>query len=203
MSRIRYYQSQGEPVLVEDFNRPAFEDGDSPVPELRATTDAVMPDEKWERMGPHFPLTDRELARLRIFIDSNAEALAGADAATEKRGEPDWHVEFHSPAIAMMLPDLKRQRALARVLQAAAFDAHQRGDDAEALRRVRQMLFLSRAVYRQPFLIGNLVGVGIAAMACDTFREIAPDLRIGTAGNAATTKPAGHPASPQQVRELI
>ena len=94
-----------------------------------------------------------------------------------------------------LLPDLSEQRALANLLQYDALLAHVDGDDARALGRVRQLLRLSRAVERHPTLIGHLVALGIADIACSLVADLAPDLRIGDGG-------AGD-ASESEVREVI
>jgi len=70
------------------------------------------------------------------------------------------------------------------------------GDDAESLRRVRQILFVARANYQQSGLIGHLIADGISATASGVVHEVSPDLSVGPAGSA-------RPASTQQVRDLI
>jgi hypothetical protein len=64
--------------------------------------------------------------------------------------------------------------------------AHQRGDNATAFRRIEQLLFISRSVARQPFVIGQLVALGISAMAHEAIDDMASDLRIGSESGSAS-----------------
>src|SRR5215210_2224000 len=92
--------------------------------------------------------------------------------------------------ILVKLPDLNPQRRLARLLNVAAMVAHHDGDDAEALRRVREMLFVSRAVDREPTLVSHLVALGISAMAAERLGEIAPELRVSSEGQTGHDRAA-------------
>jgi hypothetical protein len=97
----------------------------------------------------------------------------------------------------VLMPELNTQRNLARLLRAAALDAHRRGDDAEAAERVHQILFQAHALYAHPSLIAHLVALGIQNLGAATAREIAPDLEIGRATD-------GHrAATPEQIRQLV
>jgi hypothetical protein len=64
---------------------------------------------------------------------------------------------------------------------------------------VREVLFISRAVDRQPTLVSHLVSLGISAMAAERLSQIAPELRLATEGGAGD----GKAATPEQVRDLI
>jgi hypothetical protein len=75
----------------------------------------------------------------------------------------------------------------------AAVLAHHRGDDAEALRRVGQMLLVGRALDHQPFLTHHLTATACDAVSTMTVADVAPDLEVSTAGGATEA----------QVRALI
>jgi len=204
IAAVQRLQQAGEPVLMDDFNHAATNDPNNPVPEWRAAAAALdlvstgNPLYRPDVGEVEFPLTDRELAMLRNVVGANRMTLAHAEVAARKTGQPAWDLTIRSLPALMSLPDLNQQRTVARVLSAAAMDAHQRGDDAEAVARLRQMLALNRAVYRQPGIVGHLVGIGIGERTCDTLQKIAPDLRVGSSRNTG-----GQPASVEQARRLI
>ena len=203
MAAVQQLHRRGELVVMSDFNHIPTGDPDNPVLEWRAAAKALAPESTGEPLydlglsSLEFPLNDREVTMLHKLLDSNRAALIHADAAGRKTGRPEWDIHFKEPVILMPLPDLNQQRRVASLLEAAALDAHHRGTDSEAAARLQQLLALERAMYRQPGLVGHLVGVGIGAMACDVLRKIAPDLRVGSSQGSS------QPASIDQVRRLI
>src|SRR5439155_11728920 len=98
------------------------------------------------------------------------------------------------PTINVLLPDLGEQRVLGRlVAHRALLNAHQ-GDYAAALADLRRAYFIAAAVDHQPFLVSHMVANSIRTLANEEAQLIAPELKIGTGGKAA---------SPNQVAELI
>ena len=203
MAAVHRLQQAGEPVLLDDFNHPPTNDPNNPVPKWRAAARALgsvtidTPLSRLQMTDLDLPLTDREVALLRDVVNSNRTSLTDAAAAAGKPGWPDWDIHFKEPIMLLPLPDLNPQRNVATLLRGAAMDAHQRGNDAEAVGRLRQLLALERAMYRYPSIVGHLVGVGIGATASDTLGKIAPDLRIGSSPDS------GQPASVEQINRLM
>ena len=200
---LQRHRELGEPVRPEDFNQVVETADENPADDLLAAARAVQkPSDSRSHdeflSESHFPLTSQEIEDLRQLVAMNQVALRRAQDAAGKRGSADWHVHFVSPTFNTLMPELNGQRSLARLLRVAAFDAHQRCDDVQALDRVRQLLVQARALYRHPgFIVAHLVTVGVNDLAADLARELAPDLAIGPPGE-------GHrPASPRQVREII
>lgn len=197
---VARYRARGEPMRLEDFaSHPssAAAAADNPAVELEvaaAAVDRTIKDVTIHEFG--FPLTPREAGRLGLFVRAQSAAFAHVDAAEQRTGPVDWQVALKSPLVTTNFK-LMPQRDLAMALRYAVFEAHGRGDDAEALRRVRQILFLARANYQQPGLIGHLVGDSFVAVAGQAVHQIAPDLAVGA--NAG----ASHPASPEHVHALI
>jgi len=191
-------------MLPSDLVAPSVPDDQNAVIDLRAA--AALIDTKsdaWDaygRLDPALPLTDREIAVLKRVLAEGQGALAKARQATTKSGV-DWQMQFPSPMLQNLDPDLNHQRSLANLLAAAALYAHHEGDDAEAVRRIREMLFVGRAVGQKPTLISGLVSIGIAAMATRRVQQIVPDLGIAS-GNSSTSR-AGRPATPEQVQALL
>jgi hypothetical protein len=192
-------RAAGEPATVDELNRwPGLRSGEGenlvtllrdalPIDQntaaWRAATDSLNPP----------PLGDDEAAALAAVVAANAAALLTLDAAAAA-GRIDWEPAYKSPLAQNIIlsPHLNRHRALVNLLRAAALLAHHRGDDAEALRRVDQVLLVSRALDHQPFLVHHLTAVGCGAVGYWAAAQLAPDLRIGPAG-----------APPEQVRKLV
>ena len=199
---IDRHRAQGEPVLPEDFNAANVDDPSNPAPQLIAAATAVpssitSAESRQDPLGFQLPMTPAEVERLRPVLEQSATALDRARAAAELTGQAAWPVRLISPVVLVALRDLNAQRNLARLLRAVALDAHRRGDDAQAVERVHEILFQAHALYRYPTLIAHLVGVGIQSLGDSAAKEIAPDLEIATA-------PVGHhPATPEQARRLI
>jgi hypothetical protein len=211
--QVAAYRSAGEPLNAADLARLDADDvADADNAAIALRTAAAHVDETsevWqafeeleqnlstgERLRP--PLTDEELGRLRAVVAANQAALADVARAAAKPGV-NWKIDFATPLILVKLPDLNPQRRLARLLGAAAIVAHHEADDAGALRRVREMLFVGRALDRQPTLVSHLVSLGISGMAAERLGHFAPGLRMAAGGQAGDTRAA----TPAQVRELL
>jgi hypothetical protein len=92
---------------------------------------------------------------------------------------------------------LNNARQLANTLADGANYAQFRGDDAEAVERIMDVLHFARSVRQDDFLVSQLVAFGADGLALDTAQVIGPGLRL-QAGAAAT-----RPATRAQVRQLI
>jgi len=200
---LHRHRALGEPVAPEDFNQAVEAAGANPATDLLASAGAIQtPAESQSRddfLGDaHLPLTPREVENLRRLIAMNHASLTHAEALRDKQAQAVWGVHFVSPVFNTLMRELNGQRNVARLLRAAALEAHQRGDDAEAVERVRQLLLQARALYRHPgFIVAHLVTVGVNDLAADVARELAPDLEIGPPHDGR------QPASPEQIRRII
>ena len=196
---VATYRAAGQPIEPEDFVVDDVAPADNAVLDLRAAAAAIdRTTPAWKALSesnddPAVALRPEELEQIRAVVAANPAALEHLEAAAGKRGI-NWGLRFRTPVISIMLPDLNAQRELATLLKYDALLAHTDGDHARAVRRVGEMLFLARAVGRQPILVSHLVSIGIGAMATDLLTQMAEDLRVGNGPGDAT---------PQQVRELI
>jgi hypothetical protein len=93
-------------------------------------------------------------------------------------------------------PEWNGARYLANTLGDGAQYAHLHGDDAEAVERLLDVVHLGRSVRQDPSLVGQLVGIGVEALACDAVQHVAPTLRLDRSAG-------GTPASAEQARQLI
>lgn len=178
----------GEPVVRADFARPPSNDPNNPVPRWRAAGDAVdstgviLPSEQFDDWPPKLPLTSEDAARLNRVVRENATPLSLAAAASRLHGRAEWNIPVSDSRDLLSDGLAKQQGALSEILDAAALDAHLRGNDAEAVDRVEELLAQQRAVYSLPTLVDHLAADGIGERTCRTLDRILPTLRIGPGG---------------------
>jgi hypothetical protein len=198
--QIAAYKAAGEPIEPKDFEPKGVADADNAAAELRAAFAAFKSEdpawqayEKLENL--RFPLTESQVATLRAAVAVQQGILPHIDAAMT-RPAVDWQIKFTSPIFNTLLPYLNEQRQLAQALVAHALLAHHDGNDAEAIKDINRLIFISRTVDHQVFTVTHLVSLRIMAQAANTAESIAPDLKIG-AGQG------GLGASDQDVKQLI
>ncbi|HEX4056138.1 MAG TPA: hypothetical protein VHX86_17895 [Tepidisphaeraceae bacterium] len=94
----------------------------------------------------------------------------------------DWGARPGPPgsSLSSIIPPnyLSPTRQLACLIGDAIEYAHLRSNDAEAIRYTFDLFHLADCVDQRGFLIGELVGVGIKAIAADRIQAIAPDLQV-------------------------
>ena len=199
---LAIYRAAGEPVTVDELNRwPALRsgDGENAVPLLREAAQRIDGGSAAFKVAMDAlhapPFDDADLRVLEAAVAANADVLAKLDEATA-RTRIDWEPQHTSPVMLNVTPPsaLTGQRELAQLARIAAAAAHARGDDAEAIRRVGQILFVGRALDHQPWLVQHLVAVACDAAAARAASDLAPDLHVGGDPRAAP---------PQRVRALI
>jgi hypothetical protein len=115
----------------------------------------------------------------------------------------DWGTRLGSDGKfpSSILNYISGMRDLAWLLADAAEDAHLRSDDARAIQYVFDLLHLADALGQRGFVIGQLVDVGIEAMAMDRIQVIAPDLQIQ--GDSNTPNAASHADVEQLINQLL
>jgi hypothetical protein len=100
-------------------------------------------------------------------------ALAQVDAAA-RLDNPDWQIllKLRADGFETLLPDVQAMRSLARAL-GARFRAEVAGGRIdEAIRTAKTMFAMSRHMGEHPTLIGELVGIAIAAIAINPLEEL-------------------------------
>jgi hypothetical protein len=172
---------QGEPVALDDLADDPLPDDLNAAKGLRAATTGL--DIKVFDDEPRPPLTPAEREELGAIVSSNQSALDRLRAARAKAGVV-WQVEYTSPLLTGLQFDVGPYKDLANLAGYDSLLAHERGDHAAALERVRDALFLSRALERHWNLIPHLVAMGISNRACEQVEHIVADLKIGGPGGA-------------------
>ena len=124
------------------------------------------------------PLTPHEFRLIKTVVEENGTALSGA---TDGSLLPlaDWKIPAFSFVNSVDYGPLHRQRDLATVLQASAIADVNMGRSADALRRVTELLALSRAMDQHPSAIGHLMGLGMASVAASLATTLAMEIDIG------------------------
>ena len=200
-SRIAAIQARGEPILPADFAPPQLPPEQNGGPDIDAAGDAVNAYCKTDA-GKRMPDIEFVLPLLPAERTAVERALKACDGAMARfrqgrakpRHEPT--LNLNSPVLTnlALADNLNGRRALGMLFRGAALLEHENGDSAAALRRVDDIIFVSRYTDKNPSLVGHLVAIGCTALATETCFELAPDLRIGTnTGDAA----------PADVRKLI
>ena len=150
---------------------------------------------------PDWPYSPAELDRVRAALPTCQVALDHAQAAATK-ARLDWKIDPNAGVLDLMLPKLSLFRELANSLDAAALDAHLRGDDAQFCERIAQLFRLARALDEMPVaLVSHLVANGCDMMACRSLQQLAQPLSVDSSQGAAT-QPV-HPATRRQLAQLI
>lgn len=199
LAQMEQYRKLGQPTMFEDFQEEDIADAMNAAMDLRTAAAAIVmtdADQKALNMVVRIlPFTENEAALLDKVLGQQKAMFDHVQVAKTKPGV-NWKIKIQSPLVSTLLPDLNGQRQLADLLALAALRAHERGDDAAAIAHMRDLLFVSRCVGRQPFLVSYLSSSGIAALASDVLRQIAPDLNVG--GGAS-----GTPVDRKLVQEVI
>lgn len=187
--QVAAYKAAGEPIEPGDFIVAGVTDADNAAIALTDAAKAIQKTSAYEAYAKldavEFPLRDDEIALLRTIRAENEKAFGHVETAMKRSGV-DWKLALVSPVMQILMPQLNEQRELARLLAADALLAHHEGDDARAIERIEQLIFLARAVDRQSVLVSHLVAVGITGLATDRAAKIAPKLRVGGEEGAAT-----------------
>jgi len=200
-------RARGEPVLIEDFNRPTgVPDADNAVPLLRRAAAGIpltRPEHKrWEaiRVDAAAGPTTRQAGVITAVVALNAQPLADARTARD-RPWSDWNVVLSSPVMAMRLPELQTQRQLSWLMRDAALLDRRRGDHASAAERVRDMLAQSDAMQQYvPMVITHLIAIAQSRTASEVASGLATDMAAGGSGDGG---PATRPADAVLVQALI
>jgi hypothetical protein len=201
LAEMEAVRKRGEPIFVEDFAAIAqsVKEEDNAALLLRAAGRAVNASHiSWEKFDDDKiellePLSDETARVVAEVLDVNRDALRRLREA-RGRAEVYWPVAVKRPLSEMPMPDWQEQKALANLSMGDIAYQHYSGLDSAALERARDMLRMSAAMEEMPLGLSHLIAVGMSAMAAENLVMMAPALRIGESGGAA---------SKQQVRMVI
>jgi hypothetical protein len=180
---IAALRAKGEPMLAEELvNRPVADEDNAVILLMEAAESIDESSKAWEEFDLlmlGLPLTEKEIAIVQKMMEKNKSALEKLRQARGKKGV-DWQLDPRRPVLSE-LPEVRGQKPLAHVTEAAMLLAHQQGNDREAVELAGDLLAQSSAVEQMPAgLIPHLVGLGISTMTCDALFEIVADLKVGS-----------------------
>lgn len=202
-------RASGEPVLPGEIHFDHVPNEQNSVPIWQKAIAAINPNVDTPSGSnitypPYPPYTPEFHRVLEAGVNANTAAISLAEQAADLPGT-DWNIQCSSPmvnTVSSLIPTLNGSRNLANVVGDSAIQAHEHGNDAEAIRRILTLRRLAASVDAQPMLVSHLVAVGIDAMAMGNLMTITPDLAIGSdRAGVATTHPAA--ASRAQIERLI
>jgi hypothetical protein len=197
-ARIVAIQARGEPILPEDFDVKDADAEDNAAADIVAAAGMInMEDEYWSalsKFNPALPLRPKERDAMAAVSAHSGDVFSRLETAM---GKPRAvrNPRFRSPVMQYFITsDFNSTRQLASLVGDDALLAHDRGDDATAMRRIQQLLLLSRYADTEPTLIGHLIGIGISEIAASHLLQMSADLKVGSAAGEA---------SPRELRKVI
>jgi hypothetical protein len=171
-----------------------------PYPQIWHDTAAISIEVNWEA--------------IELVAEARARGEVGWDLDLEGKRRSTRHHRFFNLNAAPFLSSgehlfrdrelmsLSSIRALANQIGDTALYLHFNGNDAEAIDRLFDILFIAQSLNEQPTLIPYLVGTGIEALALSRINIIGTGLRVEDAETPADPQ-ATYPADREQVRWLI
>ena len=211
-AEIDRYVAAGQPVYPADFVPADLADEDNAALVLEQASAALAKlTAKQTDMLQNVYYGDPALIAMRAhdvakLLEDASEARALVRKARSLPGA-DWGVRIQNPFVAWGFLNHSPRRMLARILSVAAIHAHQKGNDAEAVEAVRDMLALARHVDRDPSAISHLVASAISHRGADWVERYSWELRIcdDAPATGVATRPAraAGAATRAQVTSLI
>lgn len=198
---VATYRGLGQPVLLEDFQRPPIPDERNGGPLLQRALELLSissAEDEWFRYAAsdlYATIAHAERLRALMARSQSARALAAEGLS---RPAFHWGPELQRPLIQVLFPELSGVRQLTRILSVEALLHAADGDAASSLESVERILRTAVALRGYaPSTITHLVTVSVDATAATTIQEIAPDLAVasGFSGDGAAPR--------EQVLELV
>lgn len=203
--KIAQLRAAGQPVLPEDFEQPAVPDEENAAYYIEQACSAlVLPTKPGEMYVDD--ITDNPIVLIR-YPDVAARALARNRAAllflarAEQARACNWRSLSGAPVRG---GKLARQwagtRKLATLACAAAYSAHQQGNDTGTIEALHQAFRVGECTGRDAGLMGALVRAATDDLAARGVEYVAPELRVAS-GRSWSAESARAPRD--RVRDLI
>ena len=131
---------------------------------------------KYYALESDLPLDQSDMIIIAQMLDASRDALRRLDRAMAK---PAVYWAWSDPdRLTCEAPWSHCRSLLPELLKYAALRAHQLGDDREALRRIRQILFIANAVDRDPMMSAHYAALRARAVASDVILQIAMHIHL-------------------------
>jgi hypothetical protein len=145
----------------------------APKPALRYL---LLPELREQEPGNPIPnylkcMMDQDFGNRRDIFGH--AALRQVDWAA-RLDKPDWQIllKVKTDGVGLLLPDVQKIRSLASALQGRFYEEVAQGHFDDAIVTAKTMFAMSRHMSEHPTLIGDLVGIAIAAVAIAPLEEM-------------------------------
>lgn len=196
----------GEPTTPADLVPAAISPPDNAALDYRAAASLLdTKDETWKAFGNidfEKPLNRKSIATITKLVETEKDVFEQVRAARNKP-DADWQINYVSPMLQVLLPDLNEQRNIAQLCRAAVLYDRLKGDDAAAVEHLHDILRIGRSVSRHCVMIGHLVALGINSIGHEEIVRLAPGLSVAPGGEASGRRPAPRDQVVALVRELL
>jgi hypothetical protein len=197
-------RARREPILPEDFPTPNVPEARNAAITLQRASGALVQDTNWNSVESQWrsgPPTPQEMLWVEVVAEYNRLPLQLVRLA-RSQPQADWGIRVPSSPRLMHFPRLSGQSSLLLLEQWVALVDHSRGNDAEALEHVLDLLGQADAMGQaSSFYLFHLFSLTSQARAIYVLNLITPDLRITADGE--TPSPHDGAASRSQVRQVI
>ena len=200
-AKIAEHRALGQPVTLEDFQLPPIPDEENAAYFMKeAITKLTQPAGAQLTIQDISSDYDTILANqddVRRILEANQEAIVLIYRAAHCP-ESDWDIPLVSPIMFRNLFDYSDCKQLVRLLSAASLYEHAVGNDAAAVRDMRELVLYSNRIFgREGSLIGHLTYIASHSYVPYNIETICPNLKIANDNEPADA------ARPAQIRELI
>jgi hypothetical protein len=205
-AHIADVRARGGPIEAGDFRFVDIPDAENAAKYHQDAAAAIVPGADSPRAtnmvyAPYPPYDAAWMAAAEGSETANATAFALAREA-RRHTRVQWSDQPITGALAMAWRgNLNPARHLANTVADGATLAHVRGDDTEAIERLRDLLHLARSLRHDDVYITQLVATGIEALTCDATMILAPGLRLEPSASASA--PATRAAAQALIAELL
>jgi len=170
-------QAAGEPVLPEDFNAATIADDENAAVLYLRAADMVRDNAELSRLAARgqspSQLTAETLEEIGRQLDAHDFFFNLLREARERKGLA-WPIEYKSPLLNVMLPDLAHSRACAGLLVLKARWAADQGEVGAAISAVRDVYGLADALSAWPSLLAHMHAVAMNHQGALTLEALLP-----------------------------
>lgn len=185
-NQLAEWRAQGQPTRPEDFAEPDVPEAENAALVLKSIQVQPTP---WEWLDLRLPLPPKVVSEIRSRLALDAQVIQAVRKA-RAMDTVGWVEASFAVADGQYPPSIQADWDLIHLLRGAALYVHHRGDDAEMIECIQDLLFLDRAYAARPALRH---GAGYATKhAIDVVLQAACDLNSGP-----------RPAGKEQVQRLI
>ena len=171
----------GEPIFPEDFDLPLVPDDQNAALLLTKASNALTLTGEQQALlmllfrDPHGPDVRGHMAEVEELAEAAAEVRSLVRRARFLPAS-DWG--FRSVGLSSPVPRMLEHQKAGEILYLLALYEHRRGNDAEAVEVLRDLLAYGRHMESMRQLLGSLFDLGFSSLVSDAVEETVATLRI-------------------------